>query len=125
MPAPHRNFAITLILVATACGAPGPEQSAAPAEMPMEVASGRERGFVVGMRPLAAGPLPEQRARMVAQVVRVSNGPGSAAGTIEVVVRLDRGRDVTLVQGAEAGLRLGQRVTVTEGARPRLVRDGS
>lgn len=127
MPAPYRILAMTLAFAATACGAPGPEQAAAPAETPVEAASGPERGIVIGMRPLAAAPLAEQRARMVAQVIRVSSGTGSTGvgSTMEVVVRLDRGRDVTLVQGPEAGLRLGQRVTVTEGAQPRLVREGS
>lgn len=127
MPAPHRILALTLALAAAGCGGPGPDQAVAPAEAPAAAPSGPERGIVVGMRPLGAASLPEQRARMVAQVIRVSSGPGGAGGggTMEVVVRLDRGRDVTLVQGPEAGLRLGQRVTVTEGARPRLIHDGS
>lgn len=122
---PHRILAITLAIALSGCGAPGPEQAAVSAETPVEATVGPERGYVVGMRPLAEGPLAEQRARMVAQVLRVSTGPGGAGGTMEVVVRLDRGRDVTLVQGPEAGLRLGQRVTVTDGVRPRLVRDGT
>jgi len=61
-------------------------------------------------------------AQVLAQVLRVATGPGVAtpSNAMELVVRLERGgRDVALVQ--EAGLRLGQRVTLTSGARPMLL----
>lgn len=123
MQAPFRILVIALAL--GSCGAPGPQQAVPAGETPADAAVGPERGIITGMRPLAAAPMGEQRARMVAQVVRVSSGAGGGGGTMEVVVRLDRGRDVTLVQGSDSGLRIGQRVTVTDGASPRLIHDGS
>jgi len=58
----------------------------------------------------------------LAQVLRAASSPGATTppNAIELVVRLERGgRDVALVQ--EPGLRLGQRVTLTAGARPMLL----
>ena len=88
-----------------------------------EAQSGPERGTVVGLRPL--GQASEARSPALAQVLRAASGPGTAApsNAMELVVRLERGgRDVALVQ--EAGLRLGQRVTLISGSRPMLVPAG-
>jgi len=99
------------------CGGPNPEQTAMTEAPAAEAQAGPERGTVVGLRPL--GQASEARGPALAQVLRAASGQGTAmpSNTMELVVRLERGgRDVALVQ--EAGLRLGQRVTLTSGARP-------
>jgi len=114
--------------VLASCGGPGPEAPASVgstmAEASMaEALVGPERGTIVGLRPL--GQASEARGPALAQVLRAASGPGTAtpSNATELVVRLERGgRDVALVQ--EAGLRLGQRVTLTAGARPMLVAAG-
>ncbi len=108
-----------LALALASCGAPGPEPSAVAPEA--EMAAGHESGTIIGLRPLGQASSPAM-AQVLAQVLRVATGPGVAtpSNATELVVRLERGgRDVALVQ--EAGLRLGQRVTLTSGARPMLL----
>jgi len=83
-----------------------------------------ERGIILGMRPLPAAPLPEPRMRLVSHVLTAARGPGTAPGTVELIIRLERGgRDVALVQPSEAWLQPGQRVRLTPGTRPGLARD--
>jgi len=108
-----------LVLALASCGAPGPEPSVVAPEA--EMAAGPESGTIIGLRPLGQASSPAM-AQVLAQVLRVATGPGVAtpSNAMELVVRLERGgRDVALVQ--EAGLRLGQRVTLTSGARPMLL----
>ena len=79
--------------------------------------AGPERGTIIGLRPLGQASSPA-----LAQVLRAASSPGATTppNAIELVVRLERGgRDVALVQ--EPGLRLGQRVTLTAGAKPMLL----
>jgi len=99
------------------CGGPSPEQPAMAEALAAEAQAGPERGTVVGLRPL--GRASEARSPALAQVLQAASGPGATtpSNAMELVVRLERGgRDVALVQAA--GLRLGQRVTLTSGARP-------
>lgn len=105
------------------CGGPAPEQELpALAEAMNESVS--ERGIILGMRPLPAAPLPEPRMRLVSHVLTAARGAGPAPGTVELIIRLERGgRDVALVQPSEAWLQPGQRVRITPGARPGLARD--
>lgn len=59
------------------------------------------------------------------QVVSVRSVALPAGSGAEFVVRLDDGRTVSIVQGVEAGLRPGERVILTQGARVLLAREGS
>ena len=46
----------------------------------------------------------------------------TAGSAIEFVVRTDEGRDITVVQTNEAGLQVGERVSIIRGDRTRLAR---
>lgn len=102
------------------CGGAAPD-SPAMNELPAE--PGFERGVILGARPLGAAPDP--RRAIAAQVLGAAAGgaAGPGADAVELLVRLERGgRDVALVQSAEAWLRPGQRVRFTPSG---VARDGS
>ncbi|MEI6158548.1 MAG: hypothetical protein WCP77_01840 [Roseococcus sp.] len=123
-----RSLAPLALLAAllTGCGGPSPETPSAPEAASLPAESATERGIILGARPLATEPSPEARARIMAQLLRVAQGPGmpEGPGAMEVIIRLERGgRDVALIQAGESWLRPGQRVRLTPGARPALTRD--
>ncbi|UPY37374.1 hypothetical protein [Sediminicoccus sp. KRV36] len=118
-------MALLLGAVLAGCGGPSPETPAAVEAAPLPAEPSSERGIILGARALGADPVGE-RARVVAQVLRVAQGGrgASGAGAMEVIIRLEAGgRDVALVQPAEAWLRPGQRVRLMPGASPTLARD--
>jgi len=113
-PVSFYGLSLSAMMLAS-CGAQGPEVPAvAPAA---EAPVGLERGTIIGLRQLGQANSPA-----LAQVLRAASGSGVAtpSDAMEFVVRLERGgRDVALVQ--EPGLRLGQRVTLSSGARAVLI----
>jgi hypothetical protein len=111
-----------LALLLGSCGGPVTEPSAPP---PLAAEPTLENGYILGLRPLAAGPAGagDARARLVSQVVGAARGAGTpeAPGAVEVMIRLERGgRDIALIEPPGAWMRPGQRVRFTPGARPAL-----
>jgi hypothetical protein len=92
------------------------------------------RGLILTVRPIPAGTRPARLAALTAltaashagETDRMPNGtapeaPG--AESVEVVVREDDGKIVSVVQSGGSGLRAGERVVIVPGERARLARE--
>ncbi|WP_424810932.1 hypothetical protein [Roseococcus sp. YIM B11640] len=120
---PGLKIVPVLCLLAAGCGPGGaPSQPADATGATLAPQPSRQTGHVVGVRPLGSASAGESRQRAISQVLAVSTG-GSASqqAGMEVVVRLDRGRDIAFTRPAGESWRIGQQVSVTTAERPELL----
>jgi outer membrane lipoprotein SlyB len=106
--------AVLLVLALAGCATPkpAPATAAGPAASNAAATGG---GVIVALRPLAPDT-PARRRVLAALGVAVA----PAADDVEVIVRTDDGRPLSVMQGGAGALRAGERVALVGGPRIRI-----